>query len=71
MSSKRFYVSYDKSTPNWTLSLRLKDPESETLGSQIATFNSHALHLNLGGYDGAEKIAAILNKQLEQEKSDE
>ena len=59
-----FYLDTDKSTPNWTESLRLRTNSSlNNVGSQIATFNPYACYSRPGLM---EKIVEILNKEIEE-----
>ena len=62
---KEFYIDIDKSTANWTYSLRLRAYEEQKIGVQVATFNRHTMGLypNL-----PEKIVHVLNKVLTKEK---
>lgn len=60
--ANEFYLDVDKSTNNWTFSLRLRT-YPEQLGKQIATFNPHARfnHSNI-----MEKIVQLLNDNIEE-----
>jgi hypothetical protein len=60
---KEFYLRVDKTTGNWTYTLRLRS-YPEQVGSQIATFNPHACLQRPNLMDG---IVKVLNQELDKD----
>lgn len=59
--TKEFYLDIDKSTSVWTYYLRLRKYSEQSVGVQVATFNSYTVAQHPGL---AKDIVRILNEQL-------